>query len=313
MTWLIPHCTPPQWPADIPAGRFAAGIRRGDPAGCRVALLGLPDDLGIRLNNGRPGAAEGPKAFRAALVRYGAASPCGWEYPAVFDAGDVIPADGSDENALHETHRRVSEAVGEIMRRGLFPIAIGGGHDLTFPFVRGVIAYYRRANPKQRFEGAYFDAHLDVRDTVGSGMPFRRLVEACGVAALDLYGFSPFANTPAHLAWFLANGGRVQGEGDESLAEPGAPGSLRFVSLDLDVVDASAAPGVSAMNPCGLLPAAVAKLVEDAGRSPDVACFDIMELSPRHDHEQRTARLAAHMFLTFLRGLAGRWNAGGAS
>ena len=71
----IPHCSPPVWPEAIPASRFASLIRRASPEGCRIGLIGLADDLGVRLNNGRPGAREGPRAFRAALARYGVADP----------------------------------------------------------------------------------------------------------------------------------------------------------------------------------------------------------------------------------------------
>src|SRR5687767_8945741 len=66
---MLPHTTPPSWPADLPPTRFAAQIRTDSAEGCAIALLGLPDDLGVRLNGGRPGAAEGPTAFLAALAR----------------------------------------------------------------------------------------------------------------------------------------------------------------------------------------------------------------------------------------------------
>ncbi|MBL9001401.1 MAG: formimidoylglutamase [Phycisphaerae bacterium] len=302
----IPHCSPPQWPAPIGAGRFASRIGREAAAGCAVALLGLPDCLGVRLNGGRPGASEGPAAFRAALARYGAAEPCGWAYPGVFDAGDVLPATGMDEASLHETHRRISEASAALAAMGLVPVAIGGGHDLTFPFVRGVISHLRANKPPAVFEGVYVDAHLDVRETVGSGMPFRRLVEDCGVRALDLFGFSPFVNTPAHREWFIAHGGRLHEGWPGAIPSARSPGAARFMSVDLDAIDAAHAPGVSAENPCGAMPGVVAALAESAGRSDDVVCFDIMELSPRHDHADRTARLAAHLFLSFLRGFAQR-------
>ena len=72
----------------------------------------------------------------------------------------------------------------------LFPIAIGGGHDLTFPFVRAVIEFWRTRGIDIG-SGVYFDAHLDVRDTPGSGMPFRRLIEDCGVNALVNFGPQP--------------------------------------------------------------------------------------------------------------------------
>ncbi|MEO1129082.1 MAG: hypothetical protein AAFX05_05155, partial [Planctomycetota bacterium] len=50
---------------------MAEAIRTTSLEDAHVALLGLPDDLGVRLNGGRPGAAAGPTAFRAALARAG--------------------------------------------------------------------------------------------------------------------------------------------------------------------------------------------------------------------------------------------------
>ena len=87
----LPNTSAPPWPGDTPAGRFASTIRTDSSDGCTVALLGLPDDTGVRLNNGRTGAAGGPKAFRAALARYGVADSAGGYLPLVFDAGDVMP------------------------------------------------------------------------------------------------------------------------------------------------------------------------------------------------------------------------------
>jgi len=57
------------------------------------------------------------------------------------------------------------------------------------------------------------------------------------------------------------------------------------------------------MNPCGLSPSQLVPWVEAAAAHPRLACFDIMELSPPHDPDGRTARLAAYLFLTFLRAL----------
>src|SRR6185295_5992855 len=102
----IPHTTPGVWPEHPSPERFATYWRSDSPQGCRAAILGIPDDLGIRLNRGRPGACGGPTALRAALARYGTAEPAGWGWPPVFDAGDVAPAPGDSEGSLFETHRR---------------------------------------------------------------------------------------------------------------------------------------------------------------------------------------------------------------
>lgn len=271
--------------------------------GCRIGLIGLPDDTGVELNGGRIGAEGGPRAFREALLRYGVQIPSGAAYPRVFDAGDVVPAEGRSEAALQETHRRVFEAVGALLDLGMMPVGVGGGHDLTFPLVHAV------ANRGRPMTGVYFDAHLDVRERPGSGMAFRRLVEDCGIRELHVFGMNELVNDQGHVSWFCANGGRVH-EGIGSLGPcldaDGRPHHTVFASLDLDVIDAAHAPGVSAPNPAGWTVVQAANAARACGRSPAVRCFDLMELNPARDESGRTARLAAHLFLSFLRGFAER-------
>jgi len=286
----IQHTRRMQWPK-TQSGRFGSLIKTDSPEGCTVALLGVPDDTGVALNHGNPGAAQGPDAIRVAITRYGTSEPDDWVWPGVYDAGDVVT--GAD---LTETHRRVTHAAGELIDAGLFPIMIGGGHDLTFPFVRATAERYEAMN------GIYLDAHLDLRDEEGSGMPFRRLIEQCGVKRLDVIGLNPMVNSREHTRWFHSHGGRV----DALLSHDEWPGENIFFSLDMDVIDAAAAPGVSAQNPMGLAVSDIAQWVFAAGANEKIRCFDIMELCPPKDHEGRTARIAAHLLLTFLKGFASR-------
>ncbi len=287
----IPHCQPAEWSAGIPASRFASLIRNETPEDCRVAFLGLADDTGVILNGGRSGAMDGPRAIRRALERYGAAQAACGPWPRVFDAGDIVPGD-----SLEETHARVTEATSALLDLGLFPIGIGGGHDLTFPFARAVLQ--RHADAKV----LYCDAHLDVRAEPGSGMPFRALVEQCGVSQLHIQGYSPLVNTVEHAAWFREHGGQIN-----ALAPEGPwPEGDWVVSFDLDVVDASHAPGVSAANPCGWTAREAEAWVRAAGRNVRVRCFDLMEFNPVFDPTGLTARFASHLLLTFLAGFAER-------
>lgn len=306
MTTTIPHTTPPRYPEGIAPTRFASHIQQAMHVGCRVGLLGLADDLGVRLNNGRPGAGEGPAAFRAALAKYGAATGDSLDSVRVFDAGDIVAADGSAEAALHETHRRVSAATEAVLDLGLFPIAVGGGHDLTFPFVRAVVEWHRKHRGAPPFAGVYFDAHLDVRENVGSGMPFRRIIEWCGVRELHNYGYSALVNAREHTQWFRQHGGVLHAHEERGINFRNLPNQPLFASFDLDVIDMAFAPGVSAMNPAGWTPRHAEHAAVTLGRDFRVKCFDLMELCPAHDDQGRTARLAAHLFLSFLRGLAER-------
>lgn len=287
----IPHTQPANWPADMPPTKLASAISH-QPDGCAIALLGVPDDTGVGLNHGRPGAAKGPDALRQALARYGVAQPHAFDWPRIWDAGDVRVAKGE----LETTHQRLTEASEAIARMGILPVMIGGGHDLTFPFVRGV------ANATSPMHGIYFDAHLDVRAETGSGMPFRRLIESGAATRLSVHGLDPYANSRAHTDWFLAHNGHL----GTRPPEEDWPDEPTFVSLDMDVFDCAFAPGVSAHNPCGWAPELGERWAYRSGRNPRVRCFDIMELSPPHDQDGRTARLAARMLLAFLRGYSER-------
>jgi formimidoylglutamase len=311
----VPHARPAAWPL-LRSGRFAATIRTdGAPALGDVALLGLPDDTGVRLNGGRPGAADGPRAFRAALATFGTTFDLAAGKAIdvrVFDAGDVEPAAGGTEAALAETHARVEAAALALHEAGCVTVGIGGGHDLTLPSVTAAARRRGRA-----LGGVNLDAHLDVRERVGSGMPFRRLIEGGHLdphAFVEL-GLGRFANDAGDVEWARAQGAWLVSADqhaesprppalvlERALAAPGAG----FVSIDLDGLDGASAPGVSALNPCGLDVRDACRLAEAAGRDPRVVHFDIMELAPPHDLDGRTARTAALLFLTFVAGVAAR-------
>ena len=207
----IPFTRPGQWPP-VKLGRFAATIRSitdtGEraPAAGAIALLGLPDDLGVRLNGGRPRGAEGPRAFRAALAAFGTT----WDLDGdaaldaeVVDVGDVEPAPGDDEAALLATHARAEAAARALHDAGYVPAGIGGGHDLALPCIAAYAAHAGHA-----VGGVNFDAHLDVRERVGSGMPFRRLItggHVDGYAFVEL-GLGRFANDRDDVEWARAQG-----------------------------------------------------------------------------------------------------------
>lgn len=317
----VPH-TAPGSVNGAREGRFASTLGRDSSDGCAIALLGLPFDGGIALNHGRVGAAQGPRAFREALARYGTTFDLARGGPigvGVFDAGDVVPVEmgecgGDAIAALHATHDRVTEAVGSLHDAGLTPVCIGGGHDLTFAGVRGGA----RHGDGTAWGGINVDAHLDVREEVGSGMPYRRLIDDGLVeprAFVEL-GIGRFACDRAHVEWLEGRGGRiietgaVLGDDAASRVDEAFDTALSrsdgFVSIDMDAIDGSQAPGVSAVNPMGLSVGLVLSIAERAGRSARVRHFDIMELSPPHDVDGRTARIAALLFLGFVAGFAER-------
>lgn len=295
-------------------GRFASQIQQHDPTGARCALLGLPDDLGVRLNGGRPGAAQGPAAFRATLARFGVP----WDglkaraltLP-VYDAGDVEAAPGDGEAALLETHERVTRAVAWLHERGMVPVCIGGGHDLSLPTIAALARHHARP-----LGGINLDAHLDVRERVGSGMPFRKLIEAGHLDAARFIelGLGRFVNDAADLGWARDRGATLvfaerllqHGLDAAGILAQACRAGAAFLSIDLDGLDQNVAPGVSAPNPLGVPLRDALRLAEAAGAHPAIGHLDLMEYNPTHDIDGRTARSAALLLLHFLTGLQER-------
>lgn len=318
----IPHTRKGRWPGIAP-GRLAAPIPSAGPVRGGIALLGLPDDLGVRLNGGRPGAAGGPDAFRAALARFGVpydgVKRRALEVP-IFDAGDVEPALGDDAAALDQTHRRVTDTTRTLHESGMCVVCVGGGHDLTFASARGLAEFHGAP-----LGGINVDPHLDVREAPGSGMPYRALLEGGHLLPRRFVelGTGRFVNTAEHSEYCRRLGVTIV-PGEDIHAGAYGPqrafghafgagaGGVGFVSIDLDCLDSSVAPGVSAPCPMGLTLPVVAQVADLAGRCREVRHFDLMELCPAHDEQSRTARVAAMLFVHFVagfaeRGVSGSW------
>ena len=67
-----------------------------------------------------------------------------------------------------------------------------------------------------------------------------------------------------------------------------------MLTLCMDVLAASEAPGVSAPSPFGLQPTFVRQLIKQVVKHDKVRSFDICEVNPALDIDQRTAKLAAY-------------------
>ena len=137
-----------------------------------------------------------------------------------------------------------------------------------------------------------FDAHLDVRasSTPHSGTSFWRALEK-GVVGEDAiwFGVQSSATAAMHKEYVAAKGGRIF-YGDDNLYElEGFQKAFETmknkcgvidVSLDMDVFEMSASPGVSAPQPMGLPPHIVldafTRVVHD-GKIKTVGIYEVKE------------------------------------
>jgi formimidoylglutamase len=297
-------------PSDL---RLRDLIRPYDGAPAEISLIGAPSDLGVIAGGGRGGARLGPDAIREELRRYGTAYQfeLGIDLSAlsIVDVGNLQIDDGSIET----THQQLAEAVGALAGRGITPVLLGGGHDLTYPGVKGL------QGSCEEIGGITLDAHFDVREVVEnkitSGTPFRRILDDLklpGERFVEIGG-NGIVNAKSHIDYLLGKKARIfslhetRAKGMQAvfskaleIAGHGAEGI--FLSVDLDSVAQAFAPGVSAPSPEGLTPEEVCLAAYLAGQSPKIRYLDIMELNPIFDQDNRTARLAVAILHAFFSG-----------
>ncbi|GAA1774795.1 formimidoylglutamase [Pseudarthrobacter sulfonivorans] len=269
-----------------------------------AVILGFASDEGVRRNKGRPGAAAAPAAIRAAL------GPLAFHLErSVSDAGDVVVTDG----ALEAGQARAGKAVGAMLGAGRLTVVLGGGHETAYASYLG-LAGSEAVRGGRRLGILNLDAHFDLRaePVPSSGTPFLQMARAEAAAGRDfryaVVGISQPNNTQA--LFNTAEGLGVQYLLDEDctaervrtfVANFMDSVDVLYLTIDLDVLPASVAPGVSAPASYGVpLPviSAVCRQVADSGKLLHV---DVAELNPEFDLDGRTARVAARLVNTLLR------------
>lgn len=272
----------------------------------QVVILGCPQDEGVRRNGGRVGAAQGPAEIRRALYKM---TVNGLDALSLHDAGDIV-----SQSTLEDTHAALQRVVGQLLEDGKRVVVLGGGNDISYP---DCAALAKAAADVLAFN---VDAHFDVRPNAerNSGTPYRQLLEEGllkGPRFFEL-GSQPFCNAAAHAEYLAEKRAHVV-----LLDELRAKGAVRVVrralreaeqakavfwGLDMDVVNAAEAPGVSAPNPLGLSGAELCELAALAGAEPRTRIVELSEVNPAFDVDGRTARLAAAAIWHYLAAVAAK-------
>lgn len=259
-----------------------------------IALLGFASDEGVARNHGRPGAAAGPEALRNAL-----GSLAVHHEHVLYDAGTITTQDTDLEGA----HERLSTSVEALSNAGHLPIILGGGHETAFGSHRGA---FRAKGPLKIIN---LDAHFDLRtaDVPTSGTPFKQISELVGRPDFDytVLGISRPNNTKvlfdeaADLGVAITLDGKLLAMNLQQVrahAEQLCVGTAPIhLSIDLDVLPAAQAPGVSAPAGLGVDLPIIRELTVSIAATGRLALVDVVELNPSFDLDNRTAKLAARL------------------
>src|SRR5271166_1687314 len=298
-----------------------AGAGQGLPLGQRLAILGVPVEAGA----GVPGCAMGPAMLRTAGI-VTTLTELGCD---VADRGDLVlsrPASvvpqpqGRARNFAEVSGwaRLIARETLAIMREGRLPIVLGGDHSLAMGSIAGVAIH--AAEIQREVFVLWLDAHSDYNTPLTSpsgnmhGMPAAML---SGEPGLDwVFGDEPHGLIdPGRLHLFgirsidaderrLLHARGVDVVDMRRLDEDGFAVSIRriiervqaangllHVSLDVDFLDPTIAPGVGTAVPGGATyreAHLVMELLYESGLAPSL---DLVELNPFLDERGRSALL----------------------
>ena len=267
-----------------------------------MALLGFCSEEGVRRNKGRVGAKNAPDAIRKACANLPYSKH---KQIPISDFGNII-CEGND---LENARKEQIQSVSELIQRNYFPVILGGGHETALG------NFLALAENFDDIGIVNIDAHYDLRIPVEgstSGTPFFEMAHFCRENGRDFnyfcMGIQPTGNTEAlfqraddlNVTTVLAD--NVHADLNQSLTQLEKfldQHAAIYLSLDLDVLDGAFAPGVSAPCVNGLNPFQVKSILRKIIQSRKVKLFDVVELNPEFDQDNRTAKLAAHFLQEF--------------
>ena len=274
-----------------------------------IGILGYVCDEGVRRNSGRVGAVEGPAALRRALAKMA------WHHRAlsVTDFGDVHCPNGY----MEEAQLALSEAVTSLHDQAIFPVLLGGGHDIAYGHAKGMLESKTWAG--KRIGLLNLDAHFDLRRAdpkAHSGSPYRQLLEEYADRLRYLVlGIQKAANPPElfetarelSVDW-VEMGTTHEGFVTEALEH--LDNWLNtvdgvYLSIDLDGFASAFSPGVSAASPMGFEPSFGLQVIERLCSSKKLISLDLAECNPKVDPAGQTALLGARLVYQLFSSLKG--------
>ncbi len=263
-----------------------------------IGLLGYACDEGVRRNLGRVGTKEAPDATRKKLAKLAFHH----QEIRITDFGNIV----CEDQNLEATQESLAEAVAALREKSIFPIILGGGHDLAYGHVKGLMQGISR---RDKLGIINFDAHFDLRPLetqANSGTPFHQILEEFGNrVSYCALGIQRPSNTPELFKIARKYQVWVSMQEDLGFQNPDrtrvmlkrfAQGVDKFyLSIDLDGFASAYAPGVSAPSPMGFSPDFVREIVAFLFKLDKVIAVDFAELNPKYDQDEITANLTARL------------------
>ncbi|MFI2859186.1 agmatinase [Paenibacillus sp. JSM ZJ436] len=267
----------------------------------KAVIYGMPMDFTVSY---RPGSRFGPARIRQASVGLEEYSPYldkSIEDMTYFDAGDLMLPFGNAARSLDV----IGDYIGKLLDDGKFPVGLGGEHLVTWPIIQKMYAKY----PDLIL--IHIDAHADLREhyegePLSHSTPVRKAAEMMGGSSIYQFGIrsgsrEEFQYGREHIHFHPFEVAKPLKE-----ALPSMGNRPVYVTIDIDVLDPSAAPGTGTAEAGGITSKELLEAVHLIANSDvNVVGCDLVEVAPIYDPSEQTqivaAKLIREMLLGFVR------------
>jgi arginase len=295
----------------------------------KIRIIGVPMDLG----QSRRGVDMGPSALRVAGLQ-ARIEQLGLQVEDIGNISVKQPEEMSygEKRAKYmaeiaETCQDLAIVVEKSLDEGFLPLVLGGDHSVATGVAAGVSTFYRKQ--KKEIGYIWLDAHGDMNTPESSpsgnvhGMPLAAIMGYGAPELVDLMGFKPKAE-PSNIVIVGARDLDAQERKivkksgvhvftmrdiDERGMREVMSDALKYamddtagvsVSLDMDFVDPSDAPGVGTPVRGGVTYREAHLAMEMIADSEAMVSMEIVEINPVIDEHNRTALLGVELVLSGL-------------
>lgn len=254
-----------------------------DYKSARYVIFGVPFD---GTSSYRSGSRFAPDAMRKAsenFETYNSYFDVDFEDLQIHDAGNI-----EHYSSVDLMLEEIAFDVKPIVDDGKIPIMMGGEHSLTFPCVKACAE-----NAGDDFGVLVMDAHFDLREEYGGiknnhACVSRHIIDE----VTDNYVSIGVRSGPKE-EWVFAKDNNIKHFTSDDVREIGIKGVIAealeyldcsqiYLSLDMDALDPSFAPGLGTPEPFGLTDVDVREVIRTF--APMTIGFDVMEIAPEYDN-----------------------------
>ncbi|MEO1052738.1 MAG: agmatinase [Bacteroidota bacterium] len=274
-----------------------------------IAVLGIPYDEATAM---RPGSRQAPRAIRDASGRFGFLGR-GKNSKGFYDINrdkqimqGVRIVDCGDADTIYFSQDRnfdiIYNKVKAILSKGALPVVLGGDHSISYPVLRA----YEDFEPLTII---LIDAHLDYKDHImglkyTNNSPFRRAIELGFVKQIISFGIRGIKSTNVDVQESRDHGNLVFSnydvfdQGVDKLLEqlPASIGNY-YVSIDIDGLDPSIAPGTESPEAEGLTFTQVKHIAQGLSKKGKLVGLDLVEVNPYLDHAELTQHMSVQILI----------------